>query len=306
MRQFTEAKLELLGIPKEILNKYDEPHRYYHNWNHIEDLLTQARDKNILSDNLFLAIVFHDIIYDPLSSSNEVDSADYMSGFIKNNEVYEAIIDTKLHESKSELSKQLCELDLNILRADLSKFMEFEHNIFKEYQFVDYKTYIAARVGILEELNTNEVNVDYVKARKPKIAVYAGSFNPIHKGHLNIIEKAEKIFDKVIIAIGNNPEKNNGKAQLDIKKLGYRQVDYYEGLLTDYLDNLGYEVTLIRGLRNANDLQYETTQMRFLQDMKPNISVINIICDKEYDHISSSAIRMLMGIDNEKAKSYLI
>ncbi len=306
MRQHTEAKLELLGIPKEVLKNYDEPHRHYHNWNHIEDLLTQAEQRKILSTELFLAIVFHDIIYDPLSSTNEIDSADYMNMFIQNETVSQAIIDTKYHIATNEVSKLLCELDLSILKADLSKFIDFEHKIFKEYQFVDYKQYIAARVGILTDLNVPKTNLDYITSRKPKIAVYAGSFNPIHKGHLNIIEKAEKIFDKVIIAIGNNPEKNLSTNVLDTKMMGYRQVDYYDGLLTDYLKGLGYEVTLIRGLRNANDLQYETTQLRFLQDMMPEISVINIICDKEYDHISSSAIRMLKKINNEEAKKYLL
>lgn len=291
MRQFAEAKLELLGIPKHILNRYDEPHRHYHNWNHIEDLLRNA-GKNI-DDSLFLAIIFHDIIYDPFSTTNELDSADYFFGFMKDKEVYDAILATADHKPTNELGAKLCDLDLRIVKSHLAKFMDFEHKIFKEYQFIDYRLYREGRLSILTSLGASPANLAYVANRKVSIAVYAGSFNPIHKGHLNIIEKAEKIFDKVIIAVGNNPDKNNETRILDVKKLGYRQVDYYDGLLTDYLNNLDYEVTLIRGLRNANDLQYETTQLRFLQDMKPDIQVINIICDKEFDHISSSAIRHL-------------
>ena len=53
------------------------------------------------------------------------------------------------------------------------------------------------------------------------------------------------------------------------------------------------DVTLIRGLRNSTDLQYELTQYRFLQELKPDIKVVSIFCDKEYEHISSSAIRNL-------------
>ena len=88
-----------------------------------------------------------------------------------------------------------------------------------------------------------------------KIGVYAGSFNPFHKGHYNILCKAEKIFDKVIIARGINPEKNNVLVPLP-KILDDRPVLSYNGLLTDFMTSLEEEnVTLIRGLRNSVDLQ---------------------------------------------------
>ncbi len=128
-----------------------------------------------------------------------------------------------------------------------------------------------------------------------KIGVYAGSFNPFHWGHYNILTKAEKIFDKVILGFGQNPEKANEAFPFPTEALGHRDVRYYDGLLTDFIDSLEYEnVTLIRGLRNSTDLQFELTQYRFLQELKPDIQVISIFCDKEYEHISSSAIRMLM------------
>lgn len=127
-----------------------------------------------------------------------------------------------------------------------------------------------------------------------KVGVYAGSFNPFHLGHYNILTKAEKIFDKVIIGFGKNPEKSDNFG-LPSQSLDSRDVRFYDGLLTDFIDSLEYEnITLIRGLRNSTDLQYELTQYRFLQELKPDIQVISIFCDKEYEHISSSAIRMLM------------
>jgi pantetheine-phosphate adenylyltransferase len=127
-----------------------------------------------------------------------------------------------------------------------------------------------------------------------KVGVYAGSFNPFHLGHYNILTKAEKIFDKVIIGFGKNSEKSDNFGLLS-QSLDSRDVRFYDGLLTDFIDSLEYEnITLIRGLRNSTDLQYELTQYRFLQELKPDIQVISIFCDKEYEHISSSAIRMLM------------
>ena len=115
----------------------------------------------------------------------------------------------------------------------------------------------------------------------------------MHLGHMNIIEKAEKIFDKVIIAYGINPEKGQREYPIPeaIKK---HQIIEYKGLITELIDSLGYDVTLIRGLRNSTDLQYELTQFRFLQELKPDIKIVNIFCDKEFEHISSSAIRNLM------------
>ena len=158
--------------------------------------------------------------------------------------------------------------------GDYETFIDFENKIFKEYQFVDYKAYKSKRIQVLSDLGLVPAErLNYIKYRNPKIAVYAGSFNPFHKGHYNILKKAEQIFDKVIIARGINPEKNNMVIDLPLK-IQNRQIETYDGLLTDFINNLGYDVTLIRGLRNSTDLQYELTQYRFLQDLDPNIKIV--------------------------------
>jgi pantetheine-phosphate adenylyltransferase len=130
-----------------------------------------------------------------------------------------------------------------------------------------------------------------------RIGLYAGSFNPFHLGHFNILHKAEKIFDEVILGVGQNPEKEKNEFlvpdELTARKT---RIIFYEGLLTEVVDKLekeGFDVTVVRGLRNSTDMQYELNQYRYLQDLKPDIKVVSIFCDKEYEHISSSAIRML-------------
>jgi pantetheine-phosphate adenylyltransferase len=135
------------------------------------------------------------------------------------------------------------------------------------------------------------------------VGLYAGSFNPFHKGHLNVLEKAEAIFGRVIIARGQNPEKEKPKWDFP-ECVKDREIMVYGGLLTDFIDSLDFDVTLIRGLRNANDLAYEMNQYRFLRDMKPDIKVVSILCDPEFEHISSSAIRMLYQYG--KAEDYLL
>lgn len=193
------------------------------------------------------------------------------------------------------LSKLFKEADLPKLDAPFEELIASENKAFKDFQFADWKLYKAERVKFLQELNTNgnlNVLIAYINAKEPNIGVYAGSFNPFHKGHYNILQKAEQVFDKAIIAFGKNPDKND--KQWDVPKiLQQRQIEDYQGLVTDFIDSLGYDVTLIRGLRNIDDFHYEEKQYRYMQDLKPDIKLVSVFSDIEFDHISSSGIRVL-------------
>lgn len=164
---------------------------------------------------------------------------------------------------------------------------------------------------------------------KKKIGLFVGSFDPFHKGHMNILQKSENIFGQgnVHVCFGVNPDKhqinfqNNESPALRLiqpleekakslqEKLG-TPVNYYMGFLHDYvneLENKGYDPVVIRGLRNGDDLNYEVNQLRFISDFKPDMKTIFIVCDKEYEHISSSAIRKLYNFGGEEAiKNYVI
>lgn len=298
----TLNKLANLGIAwesiEDIADAYNEPHRYYHNWDHILKMIESANEKGILDDSLLLAIVFHDIVYNPKRSDNEEESIKYfltLNPFPKYSEnICDAIRSTKDHKAiPNPLSHNLIMLDLEIFNGDLDEIIEFEKDIFKEYQFVDWSFYKKRRMEVLEKFNATEFHKNYLKYFEPKIGVFAGSFNPFHIGHLNILEKAEKIFDKVIVAKGNNSEKvNSFKSELPTT-IQNRQIEYYNGLLTDFLKGLDYPITLIRGLRDANDLLYESNQICFLKDLMPELNIIEILCDKDLNHISSSAVRSL-------------
>src|SRR5690606_14839563 len=93
-------------------------------------------------------------------------------------------------------------------------------------------------------------------------------------------------------AFGKNPEKQiqGYKVPTTLKN---RQIEQYEGLLTDFIESLQHDVTVIRGLRNSTDFQYEQNQYRYIQELMPDIKIVNIFCDKEFEHISSSGIRTL-------------
>lgn len=144
-----------------------------------------------------------------------------------------------------------------------------------------------------------------------RLAIYPGSFNPFHRGHYNILVKAATIFDRVIIAKGVNPEKESNKTEIPLIISNNFSVIQYDGLLTNCIEKVKYDlnetnITVIRGLRNSVDLQHEMNQYRFLQDLMPDIQLISIFCDKEYEHISSSAIRMLQKYGDDKVKNYLL
>jgi len=176
-----------------------------------------------------------------------------------------------------------------------AELLELEQKEFVLHQHVDYLVYKKERLKFIEQqadFKNKEALIDYVTTRVPNIAVFAGSFNPFHKGHYNVLQKAEKLFDKVIIAFGKNLSKHERTWNLPTT-IANRQHAEYNGLLTDYLDSLAYDVTVVRGLRNSTDFQYEQNQYRYLQELKPDIKIVNIFCNKEFEHISSSGIRTL-------------
>ncbi len=153
------------------------------------------------------------------------------------------------------------------------------------------------------------------------IALYCGTFAPFHIGHLNIVEKSERIFGKgnVVIAMGINPDKakdDHGYRKVmeirskEISEKISREVITYSNFqfqLVEEYEKLGYNVVLIRGLRNGVDLDYEVNQMRFTNDFKENINVVYLTCDKEFEHISSSAIRKIAELGGyEMSSKYLV
>ena len=193
-----------------------------------------------------------------------------------------------------------------IAKLSLSQQLEAEKKLFLQNQHYDFSVYKNERLNHLKKINSEKkLNslIEVVKFNQPRIAVFPGSFCPFHKGHYNVLQKAEKIFDKVIIAFGNNPEKGSRKCIIP-KTIKNRQICEYKGLLTDFVNSLKYDVTVVKGLRNSTDFQYEQNQYRYIQELKPGIKIINIFCDKEFEHISSSGIRTLEQF--KKHKQYLL
>ena len=131
-----------------------------------------------------------------------------------------------------------------------------------------------------------------------KKAIYAGSFDPITNGHLDIINRAAKQYDTLVIGVIANPSKMP-KFTLDERKkmisevtchLGNVEVTGFSGLLADYVNNNGFDV-VIRGLRATTDFEYEIQMAQMNARLyKDNIETIFLMTSPNYSFISSNLI----------------
>ena len=131
-----------------------------------------------------------------------------------------------------------------------------------------------------------------------KIAVYPGSFDPITKGHLDILKTGAEIFDKVIIAVARNSEKKGflpveERVKLireSVKDIDNVEVDSFEGLTIEYAKKKGAKV-LIRGLRAVSDFEYELQLSQANSAMWEDIKTVFLTTKPKYNFISSSTIK---------------
>ena len=319
---FEKYRISAAGVER-LQWAWLEPHRYYHTEKHLAFLIGRIEQSPVAGDEkdkLLLTAFFHDIVYDPTAHDNEERSVAMLREITQHavvGEVAAMIMDTKTHQPRTNLSRRFVEHDMAVVwESDFGQLLAWEYGVFKEFRFVDYSLYKAGRLALLDgwakQYPQNGQNLHclmaYLAQHRPRVGVYAGSFNPLHNGHLNILRKAEKIHDKVIVAQGINPEKDGLVAEVSgMDVLKYRQSEKFAGLMTDYITQKekDCDITLVRGLRNGDDLDYEVNQLRFMEDMKPDVKVIFIRCDSEFEHISSSAIRNLEKIEKGLGRKYL-
>ncbi len=131
-----------------------------------------------------------------------------------------------------------------------------------------------------------------------KVAIYPGSFDPITKGHLDILKSGAEIFDKVIIAVARNSEKNpfltvDERVMLikeSVKDMKNVEVDSFEGLTINYAKQKGAQI-LLRGLRAVSDFEYEMQLSQANSALSKDLKTVFLITKPKYNFISSSTIR---------------
>lgn len=130
------------------------------------------------------------------------------------------------------------------------------------------------------------------------IAIYPGSFDPVHNGHMDLLERAARVFEQVVVAVARNAEKaplfpvavRVEMLQHATKHLPNVVVDAYEGLTVTYAASRKARV-LIKGLRAATDLEHEVRQAAMNQRLAPEIETAFFITAPAYSFLSSTLIR---------------
>ncbi len=133
------------------------------------------------------------------------------------------------------------------------------------------------------------------------IAIYPGSFDPVTKGHLDILKNASEIFDKVIIAVAHNGakkgflpvEKRVELIKKSITGMNNVEVDAFEGLTIEYAKKNGAKV-LIRGLRAVSDFEYEMQLSQTNSALCDEIKTVFLTTKPKYNFISSSTIKEIL------------
>jgi pantetheine-phosphate adenylyltransferase len=137
-----------------------------------------------------------------------------------------------------------------------------------------------------------------------KIAIYPGSFDPFTYGHENIIERSVKVFDQIIVAVAHNTSKKTiftVEERVEILNEVFRdrddvKVDYFEGLLVEYIKKMGTNVVL-RGMRTVSDFEFEMQMALANKTLSSELETVFMVTDSEFSHISSSVIKEVVSLN---------
>lgn len=136
-----------------------------------------------------------------------------------------------------------------------------------------------------------------------KTAVYPGSFDPVTNGHLDIIERSAKLFDKVIVVASNNTSKKpmfSVEEKVAIlnettKHLENVEVDCFSGLLVHYVEQHGVDV-IVKGLRAISDFEMEFQMAGMNRKLNPNAETVFLMTGTDYSYLSSSIVKEIFKL----------
>jgi pantetheine-phosphate adenylyltransferase len=135
------------------------------------------------------------------------------------------------------------------------------------------------------------------------LAVYPGSFDPLTNGHVDIISRGARLFDRIIVAILVNAEKSplfTMDERVDITRSVFRtqpnvEVDTFDGLLVDYVERRDAQV-IVRGLRAVSDFEFEFQMALMNRRLRPKIETVFMMPAEQYTYISSRLIKEVFSL----------
>jgi pantetheine-phosphate adenylyltransferase len=140
-----------------------------------------------------------------------------------------------------------------------------------------------------------------------RIAIYPGSYDPITNGHIDIIERSSKLFDKLIVAVAKNADKSSSlftqeeriqMIQKSTSHLENVEIDLFNGLLVDYAWE-NDACAIIRGLRALSDFEFEFKMALMNRSLKEEISTVFMMPHEKYTHISSSLVKEVASYNGD-------
>ena len=143
----------------------------------------------------------------------------------------------------------------------------------------------------------------------PRVAVYTGTFDPVHYGHLDIIERGSRLVDKLIVGVGINPEKQTlftiDERVEHIKAVTAKwdnvEVEKFDGLAVRFVRERKARI-MIRGLRTLSDMEYEFTMSLMNLHLDPEIETVFLMAKEEFSHVSSSLLRQIAKLGGDLSK----
>lgn len=141
----------------------------------------------------------------------------------------------------------------------------------------------------------------------PRIAVYPGSFDPITLGHQDVMKRASRLFDRLIVGVGVNIEKRlmfNPEERMELIRgatvdLEGIEIRTFNGLAVDFVRSCGASV-MIRGVRPITDIPAELTMMMANRRLAPDIETLFMLADGELAHVSSSIIKQIAPLAGDE------
>jgi pantetheine-phosphate adenylyltransferase len=142
-----------------------------------------------------------------------------------------------------------------------------------------------------------------------KIAIYPGTFDPITNGHIDILERALKLFDKVIITIARNSSKNplfTEEERITLLKQVTKhyknvEVDSFQGLLVDYVHKRD-SIAVVRGLRAMTDFEYELQMALMNRKLDEKMETVFLMPNEKYTYLSSNVVREIARFGGDVSK----